>query len=75
MKSVLSDKCCEKKEKPFPKLMWKPARGSIWLMTSEGVGTAVYGKDSDTYRIGEHVSCLMMNFLEDYEGDVCLTNS
>ena len=72
MKSILSKNCCKKEEKPFPKLMEKPKTGSIWLMESDTVGTCVHA--GGVYVLSEQCRRLDRRFLEDYEGDVCLTN-
>lgn len=71
MKSILSNSCCKKKEKPFPKLMKKP-NGTIVLMFDEKKGTAVHACAHDM--LG-YPSTHAASAYEDYKGDVCLTNS
>jgi hypothetical protein len=73
MKSVLSDKCCEKKEKPFPKLMINSPQNTIYLMRNSSCGVVVHCK-VNTKEIGSSSTSLVERYLEDYEGDVCLTN-
>lgn len=74
MKSVLSDKCCKKEEKPFPKLMKHCEYGSIYLMSRSNEGTVVYSGIGSMNKIGKHFSNTLSKNLTDYEGDVCLTN-
>ena len=74
MKSVLSKKCCEKKEKPFPKLMVHQNTGRVLLFSNKAEGTCVY-KGSGIFRLGEHREHWSFREYSDYEGDVCLTNS
>ena len=72
MKSVLSDKCCKKEEKPFPKLMISTNdRKLIVLFTSESEGTVVH-KGNSVWLLGSHNNNWC--HFKDYEGDVCLTN-
>lgn len=77
MKSVLSDKCCKKEEKPFPKLMiafdHNPRKGLVVLFSEEGAGVVVHTEDN-IYEIGDHSTCWPPSYYKDYEGDVCLTN-
>jgi hypothetical protein len=73
MKSVLSNKCCEKKEKPFPKLMIGDLTGSVVLFSKEKVGTVVYNSGNGGFKVGTYLEDWGSGFT-DYEGDVCLTN-
>lgn len=74
MRSVLSKNYCEKKEKPFPKLMQAPTSGCIVLMESRCCGTIVHGISHLGGGIGCH-SFIWTSEMKDYEGDVYLTNS
>lgn len=74
MKSVLSNNCCEKKEKPFPKLMKHSTYGSIYLMRTVYKGTTIYAGKGSPNIIGDHFNDMSPSNLTDYEGDVCLTN-
>ena len=72
MKSILSDKCCKKEEKPFPKLMVSTT-GAIVAFSEEGDGTVVNIGTSSEVLLYHSTGWLMRSF-KDYEGDVCLTN-
>ena len=74
MKSVLSKGCCEKKEKPFPKLMIHSCYGSIYLMKQVGEGTIVHVGEGSLSKLGDRTTNTLVKNLSDYEGDVCLTN-
>jgi hypothetical protein len=74
MKSVLSDKCCKKEEKPFPKLMQTDSLGSVYLMSSSETGTVVYVATGSGLLLGRYRDGMTPDGLKDYEGDVCLTN-
>jgi len=73
MISKLSDKCCKKEVKPFPKLMMANDTGVLVLFTDAITGTAV-NNVGGMYKIGYHSSCWHSSSFKDYEGDVCLTN-
>ena len=73
MKSVLSKNCCEKKEKPFPKLMISVDTGSIYLMVKHNEGTRIHAGIYN-HDVGYFSRGWSMSSLKDYEGDVCLTN-
>ena len=72
MKSILSNSCCKKKEKPFPKLMIGRNNLSVVLFTAPRVGTVVH--QGSGYAVG-HYNTSWGTLFDDYEGDVCLTNS
>jgi len=73
MKSVLSEDCCKKEEKPFPKLMKHESYGSVYLMTSRSEGTVIHVGHGSTVSLGERAR-VTQSYMSDYEGDVCLTN-
>ena len=77
MKSVLSKSCCEKKEKPFPKLMVGNdylTKGVIILFNNKNTGVVV-NSNNNKYRLAEYSTSWTPQYYSDYEGDVCLTNS
>ena len=76
MKSVLSNNCCENKEKPFPKLMISEKSGAVYFMSKDRAGVCVHETDNDfcDVIIGEYNDHLYSGGFKDYEGDVCLTN-
>jgi hypothetical protein len=73
MKSVLSKQCCEKEEKPFPKLMISH-QGKLVLFTKPEEGM-VLAMGMGHEPVGKYTSGFAMSVFRDYEGDVCLTNS
>lgn len=72
MISKLSNNCCDKEEKPFPKLMISTS-GTIVFFEKSKIGMVVYG--SVYSKIAEYSEDWGMGLFKDYEGDVCLSNS
>jgi hypothetical protein len=74
MKSIKQEKCKEKKEKPFPKLMVGHRSGNIYLARNNYTATCVFlGKHNPGWGLGE-VSKTLRN-LTDYDGiGICLSN-
>ena len=88
MKSTQCTDCCEKREKPFPKLMRSYSTGCIILMqapsggdpTSDAIngrgrGVIVHGESNNGNKVGEYVDKWWpMSSFYDYEGVIQLTN-
>jgi hypothetical protein len=76
MKSILNNKCCEKKEKPFPKLMIGKS-DNIFLFSRSGDGVCIHVPDpagTPHMWLGWNSDNLGMGEFKDYEGSVCLSN-
>lgn len=80
MKSVINAPICEKKERPFPKLMKSRCSGAIILATGRDrdrdyTGIIVSGKSSCGETIGwGNNKAFDKNYFEDFEGTVTLSN-
>lgn len=74
MKSVLNAPICEKKERPFPKLMEGIRTGSVYLMTSKTNGLLVHVNGTHPQYVGYYIHNACVSDFEDYDGTVTLSN-